>query len=65
MARPNKPWYWEARKEWYGTIRGTRNPRLQVASLGVSDSDFSQPLPFTKAVLDRAADSLDLFTGHP
>jgi len=20
MARPNKPWFWKARKEWYVTI---------------------------------------------
>lgn len=26
MARPNKPWYWKARKGWYVKIEGTRYP---------------------------------------
>ncbi len=25
MARPNKPWFWKARKEWYVTIDGERH----------------------------------------
>lgn len=41
------------------------DPELPVAGLDVSGGDFDRDLRFTAAVLERAADQLDLFTGHP
>jgi hypothetical protein len=40
------------------------NPKIEVASLCMSNYDFDTGLHFTQAVLDRAANAVDLFTGH-
>lgn len=41
------------------------DPQATVAGLDVSGGDFDGGLGFTRAMLDRAAPCLDLYTGHP
>jgi len=41
------------------------DPEVVVAGLDVSGGDFRRGLKFKRAVLERAAGLLDLFTGHP
>jgi len=41
------------------------DPDLPVAGIDVSGGDFDSNLRFTRAILDRTAASLDLYTGHP
>ncbi len=43
----------------------TGDPGLAVAGIDVSGGDFDADLRFTRAVLDRAANLLDVYTGHP
>lgn len=40
-------------------------PGVTVAGSGVSGGDMDRPLPFTKAVLDKAGDAIDLLAAHP
>jgi hypothetical protein len=40
-------------------------PGLTVAALDVSGGDLDRGLPFTRRVMDQAADCVDLYTGHP
>ncbi|MGQ9729882.1 MAG: sugar-binding protein [Candidatus Zipacnadales bacterium] len=41
------------------------DPDVPIAGLDVSGGDFDTGLRFTRAVLERGADLLDLYTGHP
>jgi len=41
------------------------DPKVIIAGLDVSGGDFRRGLKFKRAVLERAAGLLDLFTGHP
>jgi hypothetical protein len=41
------------------------DPEVPIAGLDVSGGDFETGLRYTGAVLDKAADLLDLYTGHP
>lgn len=41
------------------------DPDVPIAGIDVSGGDFRNDLSFTRGVLDRGADALDLYTGHP
>lgn len=41
------------------------DPEVPIAGVDVSGGDFDTGLRFTRAVLERGADLLDLYTGHP
>lgn len=41
------------------------DPEVTIAGCDVSGGDFDGGLKFTRAVLEKAADQLDLYTGHP
>lgn len=40
-------------------------PGLTVAALDVSGGDLDRGLPFSRRVMEQAADCVDLYTGHP
>lgn len=41
------------------------NPNVPVTGLDVSGGDFDNSLRYSRAVMEQAADCLDLYTGHP
>ncbi len=40
-------------------------PKSHVAGIDVSGGDYDQGLPFSRAMMAKAADIIDIYTGHP
>ncbi len=51
------------RRGWVGAKAG--DPDVDVAGIDVSGGDFRNSLKFTRGVLDEAASTMNLYTGHP